>query len=51
MPEWSNGADSKSAVLLTRDPGFESLSLRKFSLFVWPIRSNDVFAALFTNAN
>gem|GEM_PF-3279486 len=28
MPEWLNGPDSKSGVLLTRDRGFESLSLR-----------------------
>jgi hypothetical protein len=28
MPEWTNGADSKSVVLLRRDRGFESLFLR-----------------------
>ena len=28
MAEWSNAADSKSVVLLRRDRGFESLSLR-----------------------
>ena len=28
MPEWSNGADSKSVVLLRWDRGFESLFLR-----------------------
>ena len=29
MPEWSNGADSKSVVPDFRDRGFESLFLRK----------------------
>ena len=29
MPEWFNGAVSKTVVCLTADPGFESLSLRK----------------------
>ncbi len=29
MPEWSNGAVSKTVVPLCRDRGFESLSLRK----------------------
>ncbi len=29
MPEWSNGAVSKTAVLGNRDRGFESLSLRQ----------------------
>gem|GEM_PF-3053878 len=31
MPEWSNGADSKSVVRQLADRGFESLFLRKIS--------------------
>ena len=30
MAEWSNAVDSKSIVLFTGYPGFESLSLRQF---------------------
>lgn len=32
MPEWPIGAVSKTVILSNRDPGFESLSLRKFNL-------------------
>ena len=32
MPERSNGAVSKTVVLLSRDRGFESLSLRQYNL-------------------
>jgi hypothetical protein len=50
MPEWTNGADSKSVVLLMRDRGFESLFLRnktnapiRESVFVagYPSRDHD----------
>ena len=46
MPEWSNGADSKSVVLLMWDRGFESLFLRKTKSLVAQATGLCIFGAV-----
>ncbi len=50
MPEWTNGAVSKTAVVITGHRGFESLPFRLTSSLLTPARSffygGAVFAAV-----